>query len=141
MDVDGVVCIGNTYDEWNPVATAYFRKAIVETGAKVVMSSTWRTVDPELMYKRLEESNMTMFLHDDPVTKDMVKKMSMRAHRGTEVQEWLDRHPEVTEYVIVDDVNDFFFTQYPRLVKTDESKGFTKENYEQVVKMFNKQKD
>ena len=71
----------------------------------------------------------------------MVKKMSMRAHRGTEVQEWLDRHPEVTEYVIVDDVDDFFFTQYPRLVKTDESKGFTKENYEQVVKMFNKQKD
>ena len=39
MDVDGVVCIGNTYDEWNPVATAYFRKAVAETGAKVVMSS------------------------------------------------------------------------------------------------------
>ena len=138
LDIDGVLCIGKSYVEWDNVCGAYIRKALNETNAKLVMTSSWRVVDNKLMYQRLEEFNMTKFLHDDPETKNIVRKMSMRfGFRGEEIQEWLDRHPEVDNYIIIDDVEDFYFTQLKYLVKTNSNTGFGEREYKLVLEKFN----
>ena len=44
-----------------------------------------------------------------------------RAERGHEIQYWLDIHPEVTNYVILDDDNDFLDTQQKYFIQTSQN--------------------
>lgn len=142
LDVDGVL---NYLDEWSrqPDRGTYVLApecvtkliALVEvTGAQVVLSSTWRSHQDHVDY--LIEQGALPNRHPDGST-GWTKRGSN--FRGWDIQEWLDRHPEVTEYVILDDNSDMLDSQLPHFVQTSfEGKGFDTEHLAKAVEILNR---
>jgi hypothetical protein len=52
-------------------------------------------------------------------------KWKDRKERGNEIQEYLDTHPEISNYVIIDDDNDMLDSQQKKYVKTNPQYGIT----------------
>lgn len=114
LDIDGV-CNSATWVKqgnqiWHgidPAAAELVRQIIKATGCRVVLSSTWRLY-PEA--KAVVRRKVCSFI-DCTVDMQRGGKWGV-ADRGYEVQEWLDRHPAVTQYAILDDNSDFLPNQW-----------------------------
>ena len=101
LDIDGVLNSKNTP---NPRKLPYivdrrllarFKRLLDRTGAKVVLSSTWR-YDPAGLFTARRCS--IPFID---VTPDMPKRP-----RRDEVLSWLKKHPKVTRFAVIDDEDD-----------------------------------
>lgn len=86
---------------------------LAESGVKIVLSSTWR------LGSSLQELNEVFSF---PI---FDKTESLWELRGDDIHEWLSRHPEVEEYVIVDDDSDMLEYQLPHFVKIKSEEGIT----------------
>lgn len=87
---------------------------------KIVVSSSWRhgeTVETlkKILYPSQLISNAII---------DITPYFRGEKPRGAEIQNWLDKHPEVEEYVIVDDDSDMLETQKENFVRTSSLHGF-----------------
>lgn len=60
-----------------------------------------------------------------------------KRYRGEEIQMWLDEHPEVTNYVIIDDDNDMLDSQESHLVQTSWYDGIQDYNVERAINILN----
>lgn len=99
-----------------------------QTGAKIVVSSSWRSDSA------LQEIFAIVGI---PAYIDITPYCESR-HRGTEIKMWLDKHPEVENYVILDDDNDMLDEQLDHYIQTDWMKrGLNDENVEQTIKILN----
>lgn len=56
--------------------------------------------------------------------------------RGDQVQRWLDGHPEVTSYLILDDGSDFLPSQAARHVRPPMHDGINFQNYRDALKIL-----
>lgn len=136
LDFDGVFTICGEgafrfkgYDYVDPRATRLLSRALEELGAQVVVSSTWRIGEDRLrLHSYLQLAGVKGRLHDDYKTK------SLTGYRGFEIREWLERHPEVQQYAIIDDESDFYPDQ--PLIQTDSTEGFGVRNYYQLLEAF-----
>lgn len=106
------------------VAIALIRKACELTDASIVLSSTWR-----LLHSVHECANGL----DLPI---FDKTPGGGGFRGAQIQEWLDAHPEVEKWVIVDDDSDMLDSQKPQFVQTDFQNGLSYDNYQQIVHLL-----
>lgn len=85
---------------------------------KIVVSSTWRVGETvETLKEILKPSQLICDRIID-------KTDSFSNVRGNEIQRWLDAHPEVTHYVILDDDSDMLDSQKKNFVKTSSLHGF-----------------
>lgn len=93
------------------------------TGTQIVLSSSWRR------YFTFEEvgQHLDLDIIDATVTLSSFIE-GRRIVRGDEIQEWLDRHPEVTQWAIVDDDCDMLDSQMDRFVNTCIDDGLTEED-------------
>lgn len=57
--------------------------------------------------------------------------------RGDEVKMWLNDHPEVTNYVIIDDRTDFLEEQLDHFVQVDPYYGLTDDNVNKAKNILN----
>lgn len=123
LDVDGVLNMHTSGGRYalNRKRLQLLQNIIEETGAVIVLSSTWRgdnlalkKLSRNLQYRGLKIHDMTPKFND----KD-------RHFRGDEIQDWLDRHPEITSYVIVDDDSDMLDSQLRNFIQTDGNIGLT----------------
>jgi HAD domain in Swiss Army Knife RNA repair proteins len=101
LDIDGVL---NCRKTPNPRKFPYviddellarFTQLLQQTGASVVLSSTWR-YDPAGIFSAKHYGVPFM-----DITPDMPNEP-----RCKEILEWLRDHPEVTRYVVIDDEDD-----------------------------------
>lgn len=124
LDVDGVL---NTYysmkaDTYVCPQAVYWLNHLEDH--QIVYSSTWRLGKNQ---RELEEMRLkmgiTIPLHSDGRTCNRHGEI-----RGDEINEWLGRHPEVTDYLIIDDDDDFHEEHRERFIKTDAYLGFTPYN-------------
>lgn len=91
---------------------------------KIVISSTWRYSEtPDTLRKILSPSKLVGDAIID-ITPDFGWRDGKKVQRGDEIQDWLDKHPEVTHYVIVDDDNDMLESQKKNFVHTSSLHGF-----------------
>lgn len=114
----------------DPEAAKLVKEIIKATGCVVVLSSTWRLyADGRAQVKR-EVCNFI------DCTKDL-QAGAKRGHveRGIEVQEWLERHPAVEQYAIIDDDSDFLPDQW--LFSTTFNEGLTPEIAQAVIHHLN----
>lgn len=95
---------------------------IEETGCLIVLSSSWRCLDGGVEVLK----NHGIPIHS--VTKNL------GGIRGEEIQEWLDEHPEVTNYAIVDDDCDMLDSQFKHFVNTDPTVGLTPDRAYRIKK-------
>lgn len=107
LDIDGVVNCATTKQRHggfigiDPEKAELVKRLIKNTGAKVVLSSTWRLDEESREHVKLVVTDfidVTPRFRFDHIRGD---------RRGEEVADGLSRHPEVTRYAILDDDRDF----------------------------------
>ena len=140
LDIDGVM---NSAADWfstkliNDRPFELLKKIIDETGAKIILSSSWRTGYEhgtcDLLKQRLTEYGLSI----DDVT-------PQSGRRGKEIQEWLMAHDydeNVDNFVILDDEDFDILAIYPeQLVKIDAVTGLSGYNAWQCVDKLNRKK-
>ena len=115
------------------------RDIVERTGAKLVLSSTWRFgADPKAFY--LEREALRELVAEFrrlrcPLWFDITPCLP-RAKRWQEINAWLMLHPEVDEFIILDDWGDELkpFADHP--VLTSKFDGLNKERAELAIKML-----
>lgn len=96
------------------VAVGLIRKLCRQAGASIVLSSSWR-----LGRDSVRECAAGL---DLPI---IDKTPALPGVRGEEIRAWLERHPEVTHWAIVDDNSDMLASQADRFVQTSEADGLS----------------
>jgi hypothetical protein len=104
--------------EFCPICLSNMEELIRRTpDLKIVVSSSWRVSRSVEELKDLFKSKIISSIMID-------KTESFSNTRGEEIQRWLDEHPEVTQYVIVDDDSTMTERQKENFVKTSPLHGF-----------------
>ena len=121
LDIDGVLNVD--YDDKDQFGHIFreeyvqnLKEIIEKTGAKIVISSTWKDKGIERMLDLWKERQLPGEIIDiTPDCVDVCEATNIvyydQVKRGHEIKLWLDRHPEVTQYVIFDDIQDFLDEQ------------------------------
>lgn len=140
LDIDGVLlstrsCIaqGGPVDPRTPtdpdkldgVALGLVRKLCFETGAQIVVSSTWRERHPASELEKLLDLEIL------DVTPQLLGQC-----RGEEVAAWLFAHPNVEKYAILDDQDDFLEHQQAVFVQTEFENGLQWEHYRRLIDLL-----
>lgn len=145
LDMDGVVNsqedqmkgLFKTVFPVEPYKAFLVGKIQLDTDCKVVLSSSWRS-DPESVEQINKQLvpllDITGHQPRDPTLPPGIEN----CQRGREIKEWLDNHPEVTQYAILDDENDMLPEQQDNFFKTTWAKGITPEIADNVIKHLNK---
>lgn len=115
LDIDGVICVDwrEYVDEFghgfHPEYVKNLAHIIEQTGAKIVISSTWRKAGLSEMQRMWEMRDLPGKVIDvTPVNWTI---------RGEEIFEYLQGNP-CDNYVIIDDDTDFLPEQWPFFVRT-----------------------
>lgn len=117
LDIDGVLNTEyNLKDKFGHIFKQEYVQnladIIKETGAKIVISSTWKDYGLERMHNLWLERELPGEVIDiTPDCIDVVESTNIEFYdevkRGDEIKLWLTRNKEVTNYVIIDDIDDF----------------------------------
>jgi hypothetical protein len=156
LDIDGVL---NVYcesrDEFGCVFHEHLvdnlRHIIEQTGAKIVISSTWRMDGLETMKRMWLKRGLPGEVIDiTPTVVDVVERGTCEFYdlvdRGFEIQQWIDDN-NVTNYCIIDDDNDMLPSQMCNFVRTSNNQdhhdcvdgyGLTRKCSERVIEILNK---
>jgi hypothetical protein len=125
--------------EIDPLSVSNLNELISETGAKVVISSTWRHSGLEYCQTALEFHGFKGEIID--VTPDL---RSENCLRGNEILKWVKDNEEsvgpyynFTEYVILDDDSDMLYWQRNNFILIDRFVGLTMGNVFQAKKILN----
>lgn len=112
---------------------ALLNKVLSENDFKIVVSSTWRLGETALTLSTyLKLAGIRVGLHKD------FKTCEIYSERGLQIQKWLDAHPEIENYVIIDDDCDMLDSQAEHFVHVDGREGFGVVNYYQTLKAIGK---
>lgn len=127
LDIDGVLnsrrtviaCNGfpHCFDEANKkkfdwIAVGMIRELCEKEGASIVLSSSWRH-GRNAVHECANGLDLPIF----------DRTPDLPGVRGEEIQDWLNRHPEVTHWAIVDDNSDMLGSQLEHFVQTSEEEG------------------
>jgi hypothetical protein len=111
------------FDNFNKKAIAILNAIIEETGAEIVVSSDWkkhatleelgdyyeaqgiikRPIDTTAFCRDLYNDGGAAHLKDEDINWNQTWMLEQERH--VEILEWLTRHPEVTHWVAIDDLN------------------------------------
>ena len=107
---------------------ALMRELIRQTEAKVVLSSTWRLNDKS---NELIKEYAGIEIYDKTPRKPY-------EIRGVEIQEYLDTHKNITNYVIIDDDRDMLESQNLNFVPVSNLVGFTINDFNIAKSILNR---
>ena len=92
LDIDGVLCLGKDHFRgMNSKALENLKFIINETGAKIVVSSSWREGDIEKTKLHFPEWFHEHII-DETVHHYHYVKSSFQVYRGNEIQTWIHDH-------------------------------------------------
>jgi len=136
LDIDGVLNTRYTpqrhrgFIGMHPELVERFNKLRARTGAKVVLSSTWRLAKD---WKNTMAECGLDTEHFIDRTPHMPLTGGVEAmERGKEIQAWLNEHPDVEAYAILDDDSDMLPHQ-PHFKTSFYEGGLTEEVAERVA--------
>ena len=166
LDLDGVLNTANYYDRiqhehlptedifgtlFDPKAVEQLSHIIDSTQAKIVISSSWRysgIANMRAMWKARQLPGeiydiTSLHVADDYIQSQMENNPNdfdlydaMILAREMEIALWLEEHPEVTNYVILDDL-DSFRQHEAHLVKINPKTGIANDDTERVITILN----
>lgn len=115
---------GGLMVEPDPVALGLLHKLGV-AGVRFVVSSTWRLNEARCL-DWLSLHELRFHLHADWRTPDLSRDAGgiyLSPGRGREIAAWLERHPEVRSYRILDDDTDMEPAQMPYFIRCEAHEG------------------
>lgn len=124
----------------DPAAVGLLNQLVLRTGAKVVISSTWRLFPEERALVALRAAGFVGgVLGQTPDGAFMQGAIYGAVVRGHEIQAWLDETPwfdaVVGSFVILDDDQDMAHLAH-RLVRTNHAVGLTQADVDKAVEML-----
>jgi hypothetical protein len=140
LDVDGVLCTrrsflaydkeGGMWFSWDQLACDVIRTC-ASYGVMIVVSSTWRKPknEPELI-SQLHRYGFTRSMLFMPDWKTPILPSGVR---GEEIQAWLDAHPDIKDYKILDDDCILLDDQEKHWIQTDPDGGMTSDNIKKLL--------
>ena len=124
-----------TKDAWGPLfdprAVDNLRSIIDNTGAAIVISSSWRYLH------RLGSLRMMWEVRELPG--EIIGTIPCGAtyiSRGEDIEFWLDEHGR-PDYVIIDDLDDFTPAQHDRYIETNPKLGITEIDAQKAIEILN----
>ena len=146
LDIDGVLNCGGTEDlapsgciGVKDMMIRNLKKIIDDTGAKIVLTSTWKSEwskgadykseDFKYLENRLREFNITIF----DKTNDCIY------NRGEGIKKYLYYHPEITNWVVIDDIifDDYDDEISKHFIHTDQCYGLTFKRALEAIEILN----
>jgi len=159
LDIDGVLNTKWWYTQmdrntpkdkygyaFDPRSVANLKKILDETGADIVISSSWKSFgisELEEMWQERGLPGKLIGITPNSVSDEMLLNadldhMELFSIRGMEIKEWLDKHGKnVSHYVIIDDMDNFLSSQQSHFVQTDPEVGITNDDVKKVVHLLN----
>lgn len=131
---------------FDPNAVANLVKIIVETGADIVVSSTWKFMGLSEMQEMWEERSLPGKIIDitpNTVSDEVLlyadlEHMELTPIRGMEIKEWLDsKGKKVSRYAILDDMDSMLHEQKDHLVLTNPTVGITESDAFKAISILN----
>ena len=113
-------------------AIVQLKKIVEATNAEIVLSSSWRWYKEtrDKIHRQLRQKGID-FVDTTP------REIDITMSRGAEIKAWLDNHPEVEKFVILDD-DELQIEEYlPYHVKTNFKYGLTREKAAEAIKILN----
>lgn len=134
LDNDGVICLNKNwgsrfkkgsgtlkdvsvlqrFDNFDKKAVKVLNEILTETDCEIIVSSDWRrwaTVEELGEYYEHQgiikkPIGFTSFINDIDVPSDFkwIRDFDSEQKRSLEIKDWLNKHPEVTHWVAVDDM-------------------------------------
>lgn len=151
LDIDGVLNTQRYYRQrqeqllptrdplgpfFDPKSVRHLAHIVAETGADIVITSSWKLLGEEVMQQLWHERQMPGFVLG--VTPDVT--INSYCLRGLEILQWLATHspedPTDFRYVIIDDSKDFLPEQMDFLLLTNPETGITADLAEVAIKML-----
>ena len=113
-------------------AIVQLKKIVEATDAEIVLSSSWR------WYKETRDKiHYQLRLKGIDFVDTTPRETDITMSRGAEIKAWLDNHPEVEKFVILDD-DELQIEEYlPYHVKTNFKYGLTREKAAEAIKILN----
>lgn len=146
LDIDGVLnCTESLRLVGKPRpfhrdSVAALNRILSETGAVIVVSSSWRYGQTlETLQEILRGEGVHPCLVVDKTQEYETQGLWSLGclPRGKEIQNWIDAHPELTEYAILDDDNDVFVDTDPaHVVHTTFDRGLTDEHATRAIQIL-----
>ena len=143
LDCDGVINCSETFkkphDSYFPVEpymAFLVGKIQLDTDCKVVLSSSWRHHNRSIDYINKHIVTLLDITGSEPYDPSLPSGIE-NCQRGREIKVWLDKHPEVTKYAILDDENDMLPEQQPNFFKTSWEGGLTEEVAKSLTEHLN----
>ena len=112
----------------DPKAVKLLNKLVNETGAQIVVSSSWRG-DIAL------QTIFSLSGIEKPIYGETPRLTS--GFRGQEIKLWLEKQSKPYKFVIIDDDSDMFDDQKPYFIHTDYKFGLTKSDVAKAIKILN----
>jgi aryl carrier-like protein len=155
LDIDGVLNTKWWYTQMNrntpkdkygyafdPNAVSNLKKILDQTGADIVISSSWKSFGYSELEEMWEERGLPGKLigitpnsvSDEMLLNADLDNMELLSIRAMEIKEWLSKNGKrISHYAIIDDMDNMLPEQQSHFVKTDPEIGITKENANQVI--------
>ena len=155
LDIDGVLNTKWWYTQmdrntpkdkygyaFDPNAVANLKMILDETGADIVISSSWKSFgfsELEEMWQYRGLPGKLIGITPNSVSDEMLLNadldhMELFSIRGMEIKEWLTKHGKrVSHYAIIDDMDNMLPEQQPHFVRTDPEMGITKKNADEAI--------
>lgn len=119
-----------THESFNPIACSNLQYILEECpDVQIVVSSAWRK------YKTLTALQEILKTYSGISERMIGTTPVLDGYRGKEVESYLKDHPEITEFVIIDDDSDMN-PYMDRLVKTNSADGLSFVEAEKVIEML-----
>jgi hypothetical protein len=163
LDIDGVLATPKSIEgvggEWKieNEKQELLKHIIDSTGAKIVLSSSWRKWDLETTREFMKEEG---FWFSDLIVGvtvrayqyiDRTEKIHLSIPRGVEIQQWIDTNIHSDngknwerkklgveyQYVILDDDTDMLYVQRNNFINTCSELGLTYNDSEKSIKILN----
>ena len=161
LDIDGVLNTKWWYSQmdrnthrdkygyaFDPQAVANLRKIVEETGADIVISSSWKCMGLSQMEDIWKDRNLPDIIigitpnsvSDELLIDADIDSMELFHIRGEEIKEWLKKHGKrVCNYVIIDDMDNMLPGQQSHFVQTNPEMGITEDDAEKAIAILNKE--
>ena len=152
LDFDGVITTEKSLFNLDKDKCDMIQTIVNETGAKIVISSSWRrnTLDKTIEYLTTISERVPFVVSwiDDIV--DVTSRMygfklsSKGEHyqisRGEEIARWLKENEsiDIDSYVILDDDVDMLYLQKDNFIHTCSFDGMTRSNMYEAIRILNK---
>ena len=159
LDIDGVLNTKWWYTQmdkntpkdkygyaFDPIAVANLKKILDETGADIVISSSWKCMGLSQLEEMWEERGLPgkiigitpNSVSDELLLNADIDNMELFHIRGTEIREWLMKNSKsVSNYAILDDMDNMLPEQQDHFVWIDPDIGITDGNAVQAIMILN----